>query len=141
MKPAAPIIALKAWALAEVVMAAVYAGAWRALRFGEMAARQAALIGALEMAYLLVFLLAALLGLRWWLGARQPRSAGLGWAVLVYSLASIASFAAWERAETLAEVRALHALDAGVSLLGLWPALAMVALIRETEARRGAERF
>jgi hypothetical protein len=135
MRPNIPITALKAWALAEVVMASVYVGAWRSLRFEAGVPEQSALITGLELAYLAIFFAAAALTLRWWLRAGQPRTAASGWAVLAYSLASIISFAAWDNATTIADIRSVYALDAAVSLLGLWPALALVALIRKTASQ------
>lgn len=131
------INALKAWALAEVVMAAVYAGQWRGLRFEDQAGPPpaSALVAGLELAYLLPFLAAVLFSWRWWQTSRPSLDARTGWAILVYSLASIASFALRDGVATLADARRLYAFDTGVSLLGLWPALAMVAFIRRTAAR------
>jgi hypothetical protein len=131
------INALKAWALAEVVMTAVYAGQWRGLRFENPAGPlpASALVAGMELAYLLPFLAAVLFTLRWWQGERPALDPVSSWAMLTYSLASIASFALWDRAVTLADARQLLAFDAGVSLLGLWPALSLIAFIRRTAAR------
>ena len=51
----AAIAALKAWALAQVVMAAVYIGAWHSLRFENPAAPppQRPLIAGLDLASIL----------------------------------------------------------------------------------------
>ncbi len=128
------IAALKAWALAEVVMAALYAGRWQTLRFEDPLAPPpgSPLVAGLELAYLAIFLIAVALTLRWWQQRRPPLDRGSRWAILTYSLTTIASFALWDQASTVAEVRPLYALDVGISLLGLWPALSLIALVRRT---------
>lgn len=116
-------------------MAAVYFGLWRGLRFEDPSAPAPpapALLTALELAYLLPFGAAILLTLRWWRAHRPPIDTASGLGMLAYGLASLASFLLWDRAASLEDVRQLHALDAGISLMGLWPALALVALIRRT---------
>lgn len=133
----AAIAALKAWALAEVVMAAVYIGAWHSLRFENPASLppQSPLIAGLELACLVPFLAAIILTWRWWRISRPSPDARTKWAILAYSLASITSFALWDNARTMADVRPLYALDAAISLIGLWPALSLTALIRQTAAQ------
>lgn len=134
VSPSAAIAALKAWAFAEVIMAAVYFGAWQGLRFEDPLSPPPPkpLINGLELAYLLPFAAAIMLAGRWWHQARPALDQRSGWAMLVYSLASTASFALWDSATTLGEVRPLYAFDAAISLLSLWPALSLIALIRRT---------
>jgi hypothetical protein len=131
------IAALKVWALAEIVMAAVYFGAWTSLRFEDPTAPPppSPLIAGLELAYLVPFFAALVLSWRWWKGHRSPPDPRTKWGLLIYSLASIASFALWDNATTLADVRPLYALDAAISLAGLWPALSLIAFIRKTAAQ------
>lgn len=134
---ALPIGTLKAWALAEVVMAAAHGGRWHALRFEDPAAPPpvSALLAGLELACLLLLVAAIILAFHWWREVRLSLDRRSRWSILAYSLASITSFALWDNVGTLADARRLHAFDAGVSLLALWPALSLIAFIRRTAER------
>lgn len=135
--PSAAIGALKVWALAEVVMAAVYFGEWQRLQFEdpEIAPPPSPLISGFELVYLVPLFAAVIVTWRWWrtTGPALDRRTSLGLAV--YSLTSILSIALWDGATTLGQARPLYALDAGISLGGLWPALSLIAFIRQSVAR------
>ncbi len=137
------IAALKAWALAEVLMAAVHAGQWRQLRL-ELADAPPPppdpLVAGLELVCLLLFLAAGLLAWRWWRranpAARPAQGRAASWSLLLYSLASIASFLFWERADTLGAVRQLLVFDALLSLVAMVPALLIIRFIRRAQQQQ-----
>lgn len=134
MATAPAIAALKAWALAQIVLAAVHIGQWRALAAQDPAAPPPAspLITNLERAGLALLLIAIILTLRWWQQHRPGPAPGAVAAIIAYGLAAVLSLALWAQPTTLAQARQLHMLDAATALLALWPALSLTALIRHT---------
>jgi hypothetical protein len=117
--PALPDALLRLWLLAEVAMAGLhvwqgwllwpYPGDWDA-----PPTRRAVTV--VEGLYLFLFIPAAITIAARWQATRDRRLALLA---LAYGLLTAGSFAAWQFAGTLGEVRALFFVDAAIALLGV----------------------
>jgi len=133
----AAITLIKVWLLAEIIMAAVYLGQWQAFRLLDPAApapAPAPHLSALELAYLLLFLAAVGASWRWWHIVRPRQDRLISLLILAYSLLSILSFWLWAMADTAGRMAALYVLDAGISLFGLAPGLALISFMRRQSA-------
>jgi len=133
----AAITLIKVWLLAEVIMAATYLGQWQVWRLLDPVAPApppAPWLQGLELAYLLLFLAAVGASWRWWHLVRPRQDRLISLLILAYSLLSILSFVLWAKADTAGRVAALYVLDAGISLFGLAPGLALIALMRRKSA-------
>lgn len=135
MNLAIPLI--KIWLLAEVLMAAVYLGQWQTFRLLDPASPAPPpdpWLDRAELVYLLLFLAAVAATMRWWHRARPRQDRLISLLILAYSLFSILSFGLWAAADTAGRVAALYVLDAGISLFGLVPGLALIAFMRRQSA-------
>ncbi|WP_439534193.1 hypothetical protein [Polymorphobacter sp.] len=131
MKPA--IVLIKIWLLAEIVMAALYLGQWRAMRFADPAGpvpAPAPHMATAELAYLMIFLAAVAATWRWAHRSRARPDRLISLLIFVYAMVSLLSIALWALADTAGKIRGLYALDAAISLFGLAPGLAIIGFIR-----------
>jgi hypothetical protein len=128
---------IKVWLLAEVLMAAIYLGQWQLFRFLDPAAPAPppdTWLETVEFVYLLLFLTAVAATMRWWHQTRPRQDRLISLLILAYSLFSLLSFGLWAAADTAGRVAALYVLDAGISLFGLVPGLALIAFMRRQSA-------
>jgi len=129
------IALIKLWLLAEVLMAAIYLGQWQAMRLVDPAGPvpvEAPHLPVAELIYLLLFLAAVAAAWRWSWAAQARPDRLISLLIFIYAMVSLLSFALWALADTAGRVRGLYALDAGISLFGLAPGLAIIAFIRRT---------
>jgi hypothetical protein len=127
------IVLIKMWMLAEIVMAAVHVGQWQALRFVDPAGPPPVpgrFLNGAELVYLLVFLAAVAASWHWAWKAEARPDRMISLLIFIYALVSMLSIALWAMADTAGRVRGLHALDAGISLFGLAPGMAIIGFIR-----------